>query len=179
MCSSTNNKELTLESNAERFSRNKDYLLSFKRFRVLKNRLVRKAVHFSAESKRYLKNTDNVLSLLLSMFIAQSLCLYHNLYIYTTISMFIPQSLCLYHTLYAYNNLNAYTTISMLTLQSQCLYKNLYGYTTTSCHFPLCCITTSLNDSTISMFIPQSLYLYHNLYIYTTFSMFIPQSLCL
>ena len=164
MCSSTNNKELTLESNAERFSRNKDYLLSFKRFRVLKNRLVRKAVHFSAESKRYLKNTDNVLSLLLSMFIAQSLCLYHNLYIYTTISMFIPQSLCLYHTLYAYNNLNAYTTISMLTLQSLCippslcLYHNLYVIAQSQCY------------STISIFIPQSLFippslcLYYNLY---------------
>ena len=55
-----------------------------------------------------------------------SLCLYYNLYVYTTISMSILQSLCKCCNLYVY------TTISMSILQSLCLYYNLYVYTTIS-----------------------------------------------
>ena len=65
-----------------------------------------------------------------------SLCLYYNLYVYTTISMSILQSLCKCCNLYVY------TTISMSILQSLCLYYNLYVYTTISMvaniKFPIC-----------------------------------------
>ncbi len=60
------------------------------------------------------------------MCILQSLCIYYNLYAYTTISMRILQSPCVYY------NLHAYTTISMCILQSLCVYYNLYAYTTIS-----------------------------------------------
>ena len=60
------------------------------------------------------------------MCILQSLCVYYNLYLYTTISIWILRSLCVYYNLYVY------TTISMCILQSLCVYYNLYAYTTIS-----------------------------------------------
>ena len=67
-----------------------------------------------------------------------SLCVYYNLYVYTTITMCIPQSLCFYYNIYVYTTISVYTTITMCILQSLCLYYNLYGYSSLNhCCYPL------------------------------------------
>ena len=59
----------------------------------------------------------------------QSLCVYYDIYGYTTISMGVLQSrLVRYYLLY--------TTISMGILQSLCVFHNLYVYTTISMRKP-------------------------------------------
>ena len=91
-----------------------------------------------------------------SVCILQSLCVYNNLYVYTTITMCILQSLCVYYNLYVY------TAISMSILQSLCLYYNLNEHTTIS----KCIIQSQWAyynpnvDTTISM----CTYIYYNLY---------------
>ena len=66
------------------------------------------------------------------MSILQSLCLYYDLYVYTTISMSILRSLCLYYDFYVN------TMISMSILRSLCQYYDLYVYTTISMNEPGC-----------------------------------------
>ena len=101
---------------------------------------------------------------MISLCILRSLCVYYDLYVYTTISMCILRSQCVYYVL------NVYTTISMCILWSLCVYYNLYVCTT----IPMCilqsqCVYYNLYVcTTIPMCILRSLCIYYNLYVYTT-----------
>jgi hypothetical protein len=115
------------------------------------------------------------------MCIHWSLCVYIDLYVYTSISMCIHRSLCIY------NNPYMYTSISMCIHRSLCIYNNPYMYTSISMHiqqmFNMCiqwslCVCNYLYMyAIISICIQRSLCIHNNLYMYTMISIHIQRSL--